>query len=134
MQQPKKKFSKNLALNTKLYKCPHCHKIGFLNFHGCLKGYLENSRIHKFIRARRLYCSKRGLKQGCGKTTTIYLSKVIRQLKSHLLNIRSLLIQRKPPPQTQHTSPLIQTLTHLFLVFPKDPIIEFQQHFQRTIL
>lgn len=54
----------------KLSLCPHCKHSGFLILHGYLYGYCEqdNSLIQ---RGRRVYCSNRNNKNGCGRTFSV---------------------------------------------------------------
>ena len=55
--------------------CPHCHTTGYLNAHGFLRGFgLGSSRI---IRGKRIYCSNRGRRKGCGKTHSLFLPNFI---------------------------------------------------------
>jgi len=51
-------------------RCPHCGRTGRLNCHGWLRGNSEVSGAAngQRIRGARFYCSKRGNRQGCGKT------------------------------------------------------------------
>ncbi len=67
-----------LHYEIKLIKCPHCKYIGFLIFHGFIYGYKENSTLEKFIRARRLFCSNRDNRSGCGKTISIFVKYVLK--------------------------------------------------------
>ena len=57
----------------KQYPCPHCDQIGTLNLHGLLKGFTDKKTNHQIIRGRRIYCSKRGNRPGCGRTFSIML-------------------------------------------------------------
>jgi hypothetical protein len=60
----------------KLVACPHCRQTGFLIGHGFLRGYSERgSGI--MVRGRRLFCSNRGLRTGCGRTFSVKLSTVL---------------------------------------------------------
>ena len=60
----------------KFMLCPHCRLIGCLILHGYLYGYsdLGNSRI---LRGRRIYCSNRHRKTGCGKTFSVLTAQVL---------------------------------------------------------
>lgn len=62
----------------KLMPCPHCHVVGTLNRHGTLLGYDESQR--KCLRARRVYCSNRHARDGCGRTISVWLADKIRRL------------------------------------------------------
>ena len=61
----------------KMSACPHCKRKGFLILHGYLYGYgvSVNSLIK---RGRRIFCSNRNKKDGCGKTFSILKSVFIR--------------------------------------------------------
>lgn len=60
----------------KLTRCPHCKLSGFLILHSYLYGYCEqgNSRIQ---RGRRIYCSNRHNKNGCGRTFRVLPASVV---------------------------------------------------------
>jgi hypothetical protein len=60
----------------KLLSCPHCRKTEMLIGHGFLRGYAESSS-ERVVRGRRLFCSNRGLRLGCGRTFSVRLAKVI---------------------------------------------------------
>jgi hypothetical protein len=60
--------------------CPHCQAIGTLNRHGSLVGYDDQSPPRKTLRARRIFCSNRGRRPGCGRTFCIWKSSTIRRL------------------------------------------------------
>jgi hypothetical protein len=60
--------------------CPHCHAIGALNRHGCLYGFDESSPRERTLRARRVFCSNRNNRPGCGRTFSIGLVDKIRRL------------------------------------------------------
>ena len=62
--------------NAKLLLCPHCKHSGTLIGHGLLRGYAEHGG-ERVIRGRRLFCSDRFLRQGCGRTVAILLDCVI---------------------------------------------------------
>ncbi len=64
-----------LLSGLKLRPCPHCRKPGSLNAHGFLRGYgLGSSRI---IRGKRIFCSNRGRRKGCGRTHSLFLPNII---------------------------------------------------------
>lgn len=50
----------------KLTTCPHCQYFGWLILHGFLYSSISNK-----IRGRRVFCSNRGNKKGCGQTSSI---------------------------------------------------------------
>lgn len=58
--------------------CPHCKMVGMLIRHGSLRGYDETSRT---IRARRIFCSNRNARPGCGRTVSVWIASKIRRLK-----------------------------------------------------
>ena len=58
--------------------CPHCQAVGTLNRHGCLHGFDDSRR--KTVRARRIFCSNRHARPGCGHTFTVWCADKIRRL------------------------------------------------------
>lgn len=53
--------------------CPHCRRTGALIGHGSLRGYTERgSEI--LLRGRRVFCSNRGRRFGCGRTFSLLLA------------------------------------------------------------
>ncbi len=70
-----------LALDSLLDKlpllpCAHCGRHGNLIGHGFLRGYSERSNI-RLLRGRRIFCSNRGRRRGCGRTVSTLLSRFI---------------------------------------------------------
>lgn len=63
----------------KLTPCPHCRIAGTLILHGFLHGYDETSP-RKTVRARRVFCSNRKRRSGCGRTFSVWLADKIRRL------------------------------------------------------
>jgi hypothetical protein len=61
---------------AKQMSCPHCHRTGMLVGHGLLMGYAERSSDRE-IRGRRLLCSGRLRRSGCGHTFSVLISTVI---------------------------------------------------------
>jgi hypothetical protein len=55
----------------KLTLCPHCNLSGSLILHGYLYGYSEHGHSQRIIRGRRIFCSNRNNKCGCGRTFSI---------------------------------------------------------------
>ena len=51
--------------------CPHCKLIGSLILHGYLSGYDEKVYGKRTIRGRRIFCSNRNRRPGCGKTFSL---------------------------------------------------------------
>ena len=68
-----------LVERLKLTPCPHCHVVGTLNRHGSLSGYDESNPQRKTLRARRIFCSNRHRRPGCGRTFSIELAETIRR-------------------------------------------------------
>jgi len=64
----------------KLTRCPHCRVIGTLILHGFLRGYDENDQGRKSVRARRVFCSNRKARGGCGRTFSVWIADKIRRL------------------------------------------------------
>ena len=64
----------------KLTACPHCQVTGRLVLHGFLRGYDESSPREKTLRGRRIFCSNRNNRQGCGRTFSVWLADKIRRL------------------------------------------------------
>jgi hypothetical protein len=60
--------------------CPHCKAVGTLIQHGSLYGYDESSPRQIIPRARRIFCSNRNSRPGCGRTFSIWLADKIRRL------------------------------------------------------
>jgi hypothetical protein len=76
-----------IAEHLKRTACPHCKVVGTLIHHGCLYGFDDSSPQRKTLRARRIFCSNRNLRQGCGRTFSFWLADKIRRLSitAHLL-------------------------------------------------
>jgi hypothetical protein len=60
--------------------CPHCKTVGTLIRHGTLSGFDDSSPQGKTIRARRIFCSNRHQRRGCGRTFSVWLANKIRRL------------------------------------------------------
>ena len=69
-----------ISEKLKLTACPHCKAIGLLVRHGFLRGYDESSPREKTVRARRIFCSNRNNRPGCGRTFSVWLADKIRRL------------------------------------------------------
>ena len=63
------------AERLKQTPCPHCNVVGSLIRHGCLYDPRE-----KTIRARRIFCSNRNARPGCGRTFSVWLADKVRRL------------------------------------------------------
>ena len=66
----------NALASARLRACVHCHRVGMLIGHGRLVGYAEGSSDRE-VRGRRLLCSNRHRRAGCGRTSPIWLAAVI---------------------------------------------------------
>lgn len=56
-----------------LLACAHCGRCGNLIGHGFLRGYVEHGS-ERVVRGRRILCSDRGRKRGCGRTVSTLLT------------------------------------------------------------
>ena len=52
-------------------RCPHCGRVGCLNLHDVVYGYGEGPGRGRVVRGRRVFCSNRGRRRGCGRTVSI---------------------------------------------------------------
>jgi hypothetical protein len=59
-----------------LLPCAHCGRCGNLIGHGFLRGYDEKNS-ERVVRGRRILCSGRGRKRGCGRTISTLLTHFI---------------------------------------------------------
>ncbi|HKY36892.1 MAG TPA: hypothetical protein VJN18_13185 [Polyangiaceae bacterium] len=66
----------DVLLGLKLARCPHCRQCGALIGHGLLLGYAERTS-EVVVRGRRVFCSNRGQRPGCGRTYSVLLSTVL---------------------------------------------------------
>lgn len=69
-----------LAERLKLMPCPHCQAVGKLVWHGYLRGYDDSNPPRQTVRARRVYCSKRHQRGGCGRTFSVWCATKICRL------------------------------------------------------
>jgi hypothetical protein len=69
-----------MAERLKLTPCPHCNVVGTLIRHGCLYGFDDSSPRRKTLRARRVFCSNRQVRRGCGRTFSVWIADKIRRL------------------------------------------------------
>lgn len=60
--------------------CPHCKVVGTLIRHGCLRGYDDSNPPRETLRARRVFCSNRYARRGCGRTFSVWRADQIRRL------------------------------------------------------
>ncbi len=64
----------------KLTACPHCQETQTLILHGYLYGYDLKSANKRIVRGRRVFCSDRNRKTGCGKTFSLLKAGRIKRL------------------------------------------------------
>jgi hypothetical protein len=69
-----------LAQRLKLTPCPHCKTVGALIRHGFLYGFDDSNPLRKTLRARRIFCSNRNARPGCGRTFSVWAADKIRRL------------------------------------------------------
>ncbi len=69
-----------IAERLKQTPCPHCKVVGTLIWHGFLRGYDDSNPPRKAVRARRVFCSNRHRRPGCGRTFSVWLADKIRRL------------------------------------------------------
>ena len=60
--------------------CPHCNVVGMLIRHGYLCGYDDSRPQRKTLRAKRIFCSNRRARRGCGRTFSVWIADNIRRL------------------------------------------------------
>jgi len=68
-----------IAERLKLMPCPHCKVVGALIRHGFLRGF-DESNSRRTLRARRVFCSNRNARPGCGRTFSVWCADKIRRL------------------------------------------------------
>ena len=68
-----------LGVLAKQWSCPRCGRTGTLNAHGYLRGVAEKRPGKDALRGRRFFCSNRGRRPGCGRTTSVLLAQVLRK-------------------------------------------------------
>jgi len=57
--------------------CPHCETIGTLNRHSRLFGNDPATAQARLQRGQRVYCSNRGNRQGCGRSSSVFLANTL---------------------------------------------------------
>jgi hypothetical protein len=67
---------RTVLFGLKLAPCPHCRRTGALNGHGLLRGYAEGESA-VVVRGRRVFCSNRARRPGCGQTFSVRLRAVL---------------------------------------------------------
>ncbi len=65
-----------LLQRLSLFSCKHCGRSGTLIGHGFMWGYADDSSACE-VRGRRLFCSSRGRKGGCGRTVSVLLAEML---------------------------------------------------------
>lgn len=68
----------HIHTNLKLFKCQHCKCEGCLILHGYLYGYAEGLGSTRIKRGRRIFCSNRKNRKGCGKTFSFLMASFIK--------------------------------------------------------
>ena len=68
-----------IAERLKQTPCPHCKVVGTLIRHGYLYGF-DESTPRPAVRARRIFCSNRNARPGCGRTFSVWVADKIRRL------------------------------------------------------
>ena len=69
-----------LVERLKQIPCPHCKVVGTLIRHGFLYGFDDSGSRGKTLRARRIFCSNRQARPGCGHTFSVWCADKIRRL------------------------------------------------------
>ena len=69
-----------IAERLKQTPCPRCKVVGTLIRHGLRYGFDDSSRRRPTPRARRIFCSNRQTRRGCGRTFSVWLADKIRRL------------------------------------------------------
>ena len=69
-----------IAERLKQTPCPHCNADGTLIRHGALYGFDDANPQRQTLRARRIFCSNRLARPGCGRTVSVWLADKIRRL------------------------------------------------------
>jgi hypothetical protein len=69
-----------VAEGLKQTPCPHCKVVGTLIRHGFLYGFDDSSPPRQVVRARRVFCSNRSTRPGCGRTFSVWNADKIRRL------------------------------------------------------
>jgi hypothetical protein len=84
------------SLDHNIAACKHCHSVGQFVSHGFC--YRQQSSQEQIIKGKRILCSSRGHRDGCGRTFQLYLSSHLPRLHyacdTLLLFILALLDQR----------------------------------------
>ena len=83
----------------KLTPCPHCRTVGTLIRHGVLTGF-DDSSSRRTVRARRIFCSNRHRRCGCGRTVSVWFTFLAGGLPHSPRNLRRIpcTLIRRPAP------------------------------------
>lgn len=65
--------------NLKQIRCPHCKISNNLILHGYLYGYSDVNVNRRVVRGRRIFCSNRNNRDGCGKTISVVFAHLIKK-------------------------------------------------------
>jgi hypothetical protein len=77
--------------DAKQQRCPRCRRSGTLIGHGLVRGYAEHGS-ERVVRGRRLLCSRRGRRSGCGRTLCVRISSVLAGFCARTWTLSRLLI------------------------------------------
>ena len=80
----------DVLADAKQMSCPHCHRTGMLVGHALVTGYAERSAARE-VRGRRLLCSARFRRGGCGRTFSVLIATVIARFSVRTSTISALL-------------------------------------------
>ena len=89
-----------IAERLKLTPCPHCKTVGALIRHGFLYGFDDASPQRKTAPRRRIFCSNRHARHGCGRTFSVWLADKIRRL-----SLTTTALWRLPPTRRRRRHP-----------------------------
>lgn len=83
----KKKDCNQVLQNLKQTRCAHCRRMGTLNRHDRIQGNDPDSTNKQILRGRRVWCSNRGRRGGCGRTMRFVFTRLIQR---HSVNAKML--------------------------------------------
>jgi hypothetical protein len=73
----KRKDCNQALQNLKQTRCAHCRRMGTLNRHDRIQGNDPDSVNKQILRGRRVWCSNRGRRGGCGLTMRILFARLL---------------------------------------------------------
>ena len=126
-------LTSSFLIRIKIIRCPHCSMIGCLILHGFLYGYNQTGRQDQ-IRGRRIYCSNRNNRSGCGKTISLFKATIIKGYSFLSITIWQFLknLQRGLSPYRAFSSLDVSiTPTTIYRIFQR---FKERQSFFRTLL